>query len=101
MQEHTYLARLESIDETRLSYIRITNQSDRDLLLIGMQSLKLPQQLDKSALSEWVSRAGMECYGRIFGGEVGDVSCLDAVKANSVSILCGLQASEYEKSKEK
>lgn len=61
---------LESVDDGRLSDVRVSDESDRDLLLIRVKDGKLSKQLDERSLSERVVDRGMEREG---GGELGEV----------------------------
>lgn len=73
------LAAFDGINDTALADIRVSNQSDRYLLLVRMQLRELAEELNKGALAKRVVRRGVEGECRIARREVLDIACGDPV----------------------
>ena len=70
------LAAFDGVNDTALSDIRVSDETDRDLLLVGVQLGELAEELDEGALAKGVVGGGMEGDGRVARGEVLDVASL-------------------------
>jgi hypothetical protein len=77
---------LQRVDDTTLSDVGVSDQTDRDLLLIRVKDRELTQKLDQGTLSERVVDGGVESDGRGGEGKVLDPSSLfvgDSAETNS------------------
>jgi hypothetical protein len=67
---------LEGIDDAAFTDVGVSNQTDRNLLLVGMQNRELSQKLDKGTFTERVVDGCMEGDSRRGQGEMLDPSSL-------------------------
>jgi hypothetical protein len=56
---------LERVDDRRLADVGVTDETDRDLLLVRVEGRELTEELDEGTLSERVVDRGVESDGRV------------------------------------
>jgi hypothetical protein len=66
----------QSVDDTALADIGITNETNRDLLFVRVQDRELPEQLNEGTFTKRVVDRGVECDGGCGEGEVLDPTSL-------------------------
>jgi hypothetical protein len=71
------LATFKGVDNAAFPDIGISDETNRNLLLVGVQLGKLAEKLDKGAFTEGVVRRGVERDRRIPRCQVFDVTGLD------------------------
>lgn len=70
------LAALERVDHAALADVRVADEPDGDLLLVGVQLGELAQQLDERTLAEGVVRRCVESKCGVSWGEMLDITGL-------------------------
>lgn len=73
-------ATFQRVNDTTLSNVRVSDETDRYLLLVGMQLRKLSEELDKRAFTKGMIGRSMEGDGWVAGCEVLDISRSDPVR---------------------
>ena len=71
-----HFAAFQGVDDAALSNVRVSNETNRDLLLIGVKLGELAEQLDERAFAERVVRRCVEGKSWVSRSKVLDVSCL-------------------------
>jgi hypothetical protein len=60
----------QGVDNGRFSYIRISNETNTDMLLVFVQIIELSQQINQRSFSEGIVQRSMVCKCRIFFVEI-------------------------------
>lgn len=56
---------LESVDDGGFSNVRVSDETDRDLLLVGEEGRELSEELNERTFSERIVDRGVESDGRV------------------------------------
>ena len=75
-RDRAHLARLERVDHRALADVRVADEADGDLLLVGVQLGELAEELDERAFAEGVVGRGVEGERGVARGQVLDVAGL-------------------------
>lgn len=67
----------EGVDDGRLSGIRVTDQSNGDLLALRVEGRELAEQLDERSFTEGVVDVGVEGKGGVIFGEAANPGSLE------------------------
>ena len=73
------LAAFQRVDYTALSYIRITNKTDGNLLLVRMELRELSKELDEGAFAKRAVGRRVEGNSGVARCKILDISCRDPV----------------------
>ena len=76
----------ERVDHTRLSDIRIANETDADVLLVSVEDVELPEEIDERPFTERVGNAGSVGNGGIELTEILHPFC-DDPNGHEVSLV--------------